>query len=57
MDEEFLTTYAAKPSDAFWVCAVKGCRIPFPHEVGMTDDHRWKHVWADFYSAPPSTAD
>ena len=54
MDEKFLTTYTAEPSDPFWVCGVKGCRIPFPHEVGMTEDRTWKHLWADFYYPAPT---
>jgi hypothetical protein len=54
MEDELLkyrTTYTARFSpDPFWACAVKGCQLPYPHEVGMTEDRKWEHVWADFYS-------
>jgi hypothetical protein len=49
MEEEFLSTYRADNSNLFWVCAIKGCAIPFPHEVGITTDRKRKHVLADFY--------
>jgi hypothetical protein len=54
MDEErkYRVTYAAEPRDPFWACAVKGCQFEFPHMVGMTEDRKWQHVWADFYSPP-----
>jgi hypothetical protein len=54
MEEELLkyrTVFTARISpDPFWACTVKGCQIPYPHEVGMTEDRKWKHVWADFYT-------
>ena len=56
MDQRFLTTYTADHFDPFWACAVKGCQVPFPHEVGMTEEHKWKHVWADFYYPTPTPA-
>jgi hypothetical protein len=56
MEEEilkYLTTFTARISpDPFWACTVKGCQIPYPHEVGLTEARKWEHVWADFYSAP-----
>ena len=54
MEEELLkyrTTFTAQPNDPFWTCAVKGCQIAYPHEVGITKDREWKHVWADFYTS------
>ncbi len=52
---KYRTTYTARISpDPFWICAVKGCQFEFPHMVGMTEDRKWEHVWADFYSAPLS---
>lgn len=58
MDEEnkYQVTYIAEPTDPFWVCAVKGCQLEFPHMVGITEDRKWKHVWADSYSSSPSTS-
>ncbi len=53
MEQNFLTTYTVDHSDPFWACAVKGCQVPFPHQVGMTEDHTWKHVWVDFYYPTP----
>lgn len=53
MDQQFLTTYVAEPDYPFWACAVEGCKVPFPHEVGITKDHEWKHVHADFYYPTP----
>lgn len=55
MKQNFLTTYTADPLNPFWTCAVKGCQIPFPHEVGMTEDHKWKHMWADAWAEPMPT--
>lgn len=52
MEKEYLeyrSTYMADNANPFWACAVAGCKIPFPHEVGITKDREWKHVWADFY--------
>jgi hypothetical protein len=54
MEQNFLTTYTADRSDPFWACAVKGCKIPFPHEVGITEVRKWEHVWADFYYPTPT---
>ena len=55
---KYLGTYTANNSDSFWVCGVKDCRIPFPHEVGLTDapvdERNWKHVLADFYYSEPT---
>jgi hypothetical protein len=57
MEEEILKsrgTYTAGISpDPFWACPVEGSQISHPHEVGMTEDRVWKHVWADFYSSSP----
>jgi hypothetical protein len=54
MEKELLkyrTTYTARITpDPFWARAVKGCQLPYPHEVGMTQDREWRHVWAGFYS-------
>ena len=54
VDEElrkYRTTYTARISlDLFWVCAVRGCQLEFPHTVGMTKDLKWEHVLADSYS-------
>jgi hypothetical protein len=47
--KKYLSTYTADNATPFLACAVDGCRITFPHEVGITEDHKWKHVWADFY--------
>ena len=47
--EKYLTTYTADISNPFWICGVKDCRISFPHQVGFTEDHNWKHVFADAY--------
>jgi hypothetical protein len=56
--EKYLTTYEANNADHHWACGVKGCRIPFPHEVGLTDaplgERKWKHVFADFYYSEPT---
>jgi hypothetical protein len=55
MEDELLkyrTAYTADSTEPFWACAVKGCKIPFPHEVGMKEDRKWQHVWADFYYSP-----
>src|SRR6266404_2634103 len=55
---KYLGTYTANNSDSFWVCGVKDCRIPFPHEVGLTNaqvgERDWKHVYADFYYSEPT---
>jgi hypothetical protein len=42
--------------DPFWACALKGCQLPYPHEVGMTEDLKWEHAWADFYSSSPEAS-
>jgi hypothetical protein len=56
--EKYLTTYEADNSDHYRTCGVKDCRIPFPHEVGLTDaqlgEREWKHVYADFYYSEPT---
>jgi hypothetical protein len=52
MEEElrkYITTYTADSSEPFWACAVKGCSLKYRHEVGITKDREWTHVWADFY--------
>jgi len=50
MEQEYLTTYTAKiNSDPFWGCAIKGCPISFPHDVGLTKEREWKHIYADDY--------
>ncbi len=50
MEQEYLATYTAKiSSDPFWGCAIKGCQIPFPHEVGLTRNKGWEHIYADEY--------
>lgn len=48
--EKYLDTYTADNAAHFWTCGVKDCRIPYPHQVGMTQDHQWEHVFAKFYS-------
>jgi hypothetical protein len=51
MEQQFDETYEVKPDDDFWgPCPVEGCKITFPHEVGRTKDHEWRHVRADLYS-------
>ena len=51
---KYRTTYTARITpDPFWACAVKGCQLQYQHEVGMTEDRNWEHVWAGFYSRQP----
>lgn len=55
MEEELLkyrTTFTANPSDWFWAYPVKQYDLSYPHELGLTHDRKWKHVWADLYLAP-----
>jgi hypothetical protein len=52
--EKYLGTYMADNSEPFWICGVKNCAVSFPHRVGMTEDHSWKHLFADDYSEPNS---
>ena len=54
-ERKYLTTYIAEPKDPFWVCGVKGCGLEFSHMVGMTEDRKWQHVYADFYSPSSPT--
>jgi len=49
MEREFFTTYTADPSDPYLVCGVEECQVPFRHAVGITEDRKWQHVWADLY--------
>jgi hypothetical protein len=51
--EKYLTTYTADNSDSFWACGVTNCKIPFAHVVEFTQDHKWEHVFADFYYSEP----
>jgi hypothetical protein len=57
MEQEFLATFTADRSNPFLACGVKGCQVLFPHEVGRTQDHEWKHVWADYYYPNPTPTD
>jgi hypothetical protein len=50
MQRAYLSTFTADNTDTFWACPIEGHKIPFSHKVGIKEDHKWEHVFADFYN-------
>jgi hypothetical protein len=58
--KKYLGMYTADNTNPYMACAVKDCRIHFPHAVGAVGstgagNFEWEHVFADDYEPTDKT--